>query len=53
MLQLPVRDHLDDVLNYLLYEEAQSAIGCLKCCKTAGESGKATARIVNVWRSSH
>ena len=36
MLQLPVRDYLDDVLNY---EEVQSAIGCLKCRKAAGKSG--------------
>ena len=36
MLKLPVRGHLDDVLSY---GEIHSALGCLKCCKAAGESG--------------
>ena len=36
MLRLLVRDYLDDFPNY---EEVQSAIGCLKCRKAAGESG--------------
>ena len=36
MLQLPVRGHLDDVPKF---GEIQSALGCLKCRKSAGESG--------------
>ena len=36
VLQLLVRGHLDTVSSY---GEIQSALGCLKCCKAAGESG--------------
>ena len=38
VLQLPVRGHLD-VVPIASYGEIQSALGCLKCCKAAGESG--------------
>ena len=38
VLQLPVRGHLD-VVPIASYGEMQSALGCLKCCKAAGESG--------------
>ena len=36
VLQLLVRGHLDTVSSY---GEIQSALGCLKCCKAAAESG--------------
>ena len=36
ILQLPTRDHLDDVPSY---GEIQLLLGCLKCSKAAGESG--------------
>lgn len=36
ILKLPVKGHLDNVLNY---GEIQSAIGCLNCRKAADEFG--------------
>ena len=36
LLQLQVRGHFDVVPSYW---EIQSTLGCLKCCKAAGESG--------------